>query len=266
MERVDSSRRMTPSDPSRPVRRVSPTMSFNPGEAGRAFSPRVTVASPDTVRTTPIVSPAMAVPATVGRHRALNRRTAATVFFILLPLRIPWLHYTILYPSTPGECQSFIKKYPGNNISIQGHTGSVGTDKYKMEVIRRQVVRMFGEGWGDDIVYCFKSLLVTSFVALRNDAVVGFVYVRIDLPWVFQPNRRAGVGAGKGDREGLLVRSMVGLREPGYACAIIRAAGPTDFHEKTLGALPIPGSTRESTLHGKSKGNAVLPALTRSLP
>jgi OOP family OmpA-OmpF porin len=32
---------------------------------------------------------------------------------------------------------AIIKKYPGNNISIEGHTDSVGTDKYKMEVVRR---------------------------------------------------------------------------------------------------------------------------------
>jgi hypothetical protein len=76
-------------------------MSFNPGAAGSDFSPRVTVASPDTVRTKPIVSPAMAVPATVERHRALNRRMAVKVFFILLPppdFRVTLHHFIPLYP------------------------------------------------------------------------------------------------------------------------------------------------------------------------
>jgi len=57
-------------------------MIFNPGSAGSDVSPRVTVASPDAVRTMPIVSPATAVPATGGRHRTPSRRTVVTVFFI----------------------------------------------------------------------------------------------------------------------------------------------------------------------------------------
>jgi len=36
---------------------------------------------------------------------------------------------------------------------------------------------------------------------------------------------------------------MLGLRELGYAYAIIGGAGPVDFYVKTLGAIPIPGSS-----------------------
>jgi hypothetical protein len=87
MEREESSRRMMPSDPPGPVPRVSPTRIFIPGTAGSVFSPRVTVASPDVVRTTPIVSAAAAVPATARRHRAPSRTTVVTVFLNLRPPR-----------------------------------------------------------------------------------------------------------------------------------------------------------------------------------
>jgi hypothetical protein len=109
---------------------------------------------------------------------------------------------------------------------------------------------MLGEGWGDEFVYYFKSLPVTSFVALRNAAVVGFVTYESTSRGYFSPTGVLESERGKGIGKELLVRSMAGLREPGYAYAIIGAAGPTDFNEKTLEAIPIPGSTRESTLHG----------------
>jgi predicted N-acetyltransferase YhbS len=59
---------------------------------------------------------------------------------------------------------------------------------------------------------------------------------------------------GKGIGKELLVRSMIGLRELGYAYAIIGGAGPTDFYEKTLGAIPIPGSTPGVYPASKIKG------------
>ncbi|MHB1024449.1 MAG: GNAT family N-acetyltransferase [Desulfobacteria bacterium] len=114
---------------------------------------------------------------------------------------------------------------------------------HEMGGIRRWVVRTFGEGWGDEFACTFKSFPVTSFVALRNDAVVGFAAYEATSRGYFGPTGVLESERGKGIGKELLVRSMIGLRELGYAYAIIGAAGPTDFYEKTLGATPIPGST-----------------------
>ena len=84
---------------------------------------------------------------------------------------------------------------------------------------------------------------MTSFIALRNDAVVGFAAYEATSRGYFGPTGVLESERGKGIGKELLVRSMIGLRELGYAYAIIGAAGPTDFYEKTLGAIPIPGST-----------------------
>lgn len=113
---------------------------------------------------------------------------------------------------------------------------------HEMGGIRRWVVRTFGEGWGDEFACSFKSFPVTSFVALRNDAVVGFATYEATFRGFFGPTGVLPSERGKGIGKELLVRSMIGLRELGYAYAIIGAAGPTDFYEKTLGAMPIPGS------------------------
>lgn len=113
---------------------------------------------------------------------------------------------------------------------------------HELGVLRRWVVRTFGEGWGDEFACSFKTFPVTSFVALRNDAVVGFAAYDATSRGYFGPTGVLESERGKGIGKELLVRSMIGLRELGYAYAIIGGAGPADFYEKTLGAIPIPGS------------------------
>lgn len=113
---------------------------------------------------------------------------------------------------------------------------------HEMGTVRRWVVRTFGEGWGDEFACSFKAFPVTSFIALRNDAVVGFATYDATSRGFFGPTGVLESERGKGIGKELLVRSMIGLRELGYAYAIIGGAGPTDFYEKTLGAIPIPDS------------------------
>jgi GNAT superfamily N-acetyltransferase len=109
--------------------------------------------------------------------------------------------------------------------------------------VRRWIVQTFGEGWGDEFACSFKSFPVTSFVALRDDAVVGFATYEATCRGYFGPTGVLESERGKGIGKELLVRSLAGLRELGYAYAVIGAAGPTDFYEKTVRAIPIPGST-----------------------
>lgn len=114
---------------------------------------------------------------------------------------------------------------------------------HEMGPVRRWVVRTFGEGWGDEFACSFKSFPVTSYIALRNDVVVGFATYDVASRGFFGPTGVLESERGKGIGKELLVRAMIGLREMGYAYAIIGGAGPTEFYEKTLGAVPIPGST-----------------------
>ena len=113
---------------------------------------------------------------------------------------------------------------------------------HEMGTVRRWIVGTFGEGWGDEFACSFKSLPVTSYIALRDDAVVGFATYESTSRGYFGPTGVSESERGKGIGRELLVRSMIGLRDLGYSYAIIGAAGPTDFYEKTLGAIPVPGS------------------------
>jgi GNAT superfamily N-acetyltransferase len=110
-------------------------------------------------------------------------------------------------------------------------------------IVKRWIARTFSEGWGEEFECSFKALPVTSLIALRNNKVVGFACYDVTCRGYFGPTGVLESERGKGIGKELLMRSMLGLRELGYAYAVIGDAGPADFYVKTLGGIPIPGSS-----------------------
>jgi hypothetical protein len=110
-------------------------------------------------------------------------------------------------------------------------------------IFKQWVAKHFGEGWGEEFECSFKALPVTAFVALISKKIVGFACYDVTYRGYFGPTGVLESERGKGIGKELTIRSMLGLRELGYAYAIIGAAGPVDFYVKTLGAIPIPGSS-----------------------
>ena len=110
-------------------------------------------------------------------------------------------------------------------------------------VIKRWIAKHFSEAWGEEFECSFKSFPLTSFIALRNNQVVGFACYDVTCRGYFGPTGVLEAQRGKGIGKELLMRSMRGLQELGYAYAIIGGAGPVEFYVKTLGAIPIPGSS-----------------------
>jgi len=98
-ERVELSRRMTPSDPSEPVLRMSPTTSFVPAGAGKTFPSRVTVTEPLELCNTPMVSWATAGSAPARRNTVTSRITMdSLVLMVFLPeyVNVPVLLFLLL--------------------------------------------------------------------------------------------------------------------------------------------------------------------------
>jgi GNAT superfamily N-acetyltransferase len=110
-------------------------------------------------------------------------------------------------------------------------------------IVKHWIARTFSEAWGEEFECSFKSLPVTSLIALRNDKIVGFACFDVTCRGYFGPTGVLESERGKGIGKELLIRSLLGLRELGYAYAIIGAAGPVDFYVKTLKAIPILGSS-----------------------
>ncbi len=109
-------------------------------------------------------------------------------------------------------------------------------------LIKQWITKTFSEAWGDEFECSFKAHPVTSLIALRDRRVVGFACYDVTCRGFFGPTGVAESERGRGIGKELLLRSMFGLRELGYAYAIIGEAGPVDFYVKTLGGIPIPGS------------------------
>lgn len=48
---------------------------------------------------------------------------------------------------------------------------------------------------------------------------------------------------GKGIGQALLLRTLLDMRDQGYGYAVIGGAGPTEFYQRSVGAIPIEGSS-----------------------
>ena len=109
--------------------------------------------------------------------------------------------------------------------------------------LKQWIAKTFSDAWGEEFECSFKAFPVTSLIALRNSKVVGFACYDVTCRGYFGPTGVLKSERGKGIGKELLMRSMFGMRELGYAYAIIGDAGPVDFYMKTLGGIPIPGSS-----------------------
>jgi GNAT superfamily N-acetyltransferase len=114
---------------------------------------------------------------------------------------------------------------------------------HEQGIVGQWIARTFSQGWADEFGCSFKTFPVTSLIALRNDKLVGFACYDVTCRGFFGPTGVLEAERGKGIGKELLLRSMFGLRELGYAYAIIGGAGPIDFFVRTLGAVPIPDSS-----------------------
>jgi len=94
-----------------------------------------------------------------------------------------------------------------------------------------------------EVETAFAQVPVTCFIALRNDAILGFACYDVTCPNFFGPEGVAAPERGRGIGRALLLCALHAQRARGYAYAIIGGVGPAQFYEKAAGAIPIPGST-----------------------
>ena len=80
------------------------------------------------------------------------------------------------------------------------------------------------------------------FIATIQREIVGFAAYECTRRGFFGPTGVVSTAQGKGIGKALLLASLWALREMGYVYAIIGAAGPVRFYQKTVGAIIIPDS------------------------
>ncbi|GLR54371.1 GNAT family N-acetyltransferase [Shinella yambaruensis] len=104
------------------------------------------------------------------------------------------------------------------------------------------VADTFGNGWASETAIALTRQPPTVFIATRARRLVGFACHESIARGFFGPtgveaqSRRLGIG------HALLLACLFDLKAMGYGYAIIGDVGPSAFYEKTVGAMPIPGS------------------------
>lgn len=114
---------------------------------------------------------------------------------------------------------------------------------WELTPVREFVARHFARAWADEISVGFARQPVTVFVGLREGRLAGFAAYECTRPDFFGPTGVVEAERGRGLGRALLLASLWGLRELGYAYAVIGGVGPADFYARAVGATIIPDSS-----------------------
>lgn len=101
----------------------------------------------------------------------------------------------------------------------------------------------FFAGWASECGFAFSALPVPVWIATHEESIVGFACGDATAKGFFGPTGVADDWQGKGIGVALLFATLNGLREAGYAYAVI--GGATDaigFYKKYLDVMEIPDS------------------------
>jgi len=113
---------------------------------------------------------------------------------------------------------------------------------FEITPVREFIEQNFSVAWADEISVGFANKPVSVVIATRAAKVIGFAGYECTRKAFFGPTGVSENERGRGIGTALLIASLWGLRELGYVYAVIGSAGPTDFYQRTVGAMVIPDS------------------------
>lgn len=102
---------------------------------------------------------------------------------------------------------------------------------------------VFGDGWAGECDVAFSRQPISCFVAVKDKQVIGFACHEATARDFFGPTGVDPAWRGHGIGTHLLFACLSAMRDMGYGYAVIGGAGPVDFYAKTVGAVPIEGSS-----------------------
>jgi predicted N-acetyltransferase YhbS len=113
---------------------------------------------------------------------------------------------------------------------------------FEITPVREFIKENFSVAWADEISVGFANKPVSVVIATRAGKVIGFAGYECTRKSFFGPTGVIEAERGMGIGTALLIASLWGLRELGYVYAVIGSAGPTDFYQRSVGAIVIPDS------------------------
>lgn len=114
---------------------------------------------------------------------------------------------------------------------------------YERHLVADWVGRNFSPKWVSETKTAFARQPVSCLIATREKRIIGFACYDVTARGFLGPMgvgeeaRKSGIG------RVLLVSALRGLRELGHAYGIIGGVGPAEFYARTVGAVPIEGSS-----------------------
>jgi GNAT superfamily N-acetyltransferase len=113
---------------------------------------------------------------------------------------------------------------------------------FELTLVRSFVAENFSQSWADELTAGFAHQPISVFIATIDRELAGFAAYECTRRGFFGPTGVVPAARDKGIGKALLLASLWALREMGYVYAIIGAAGPVRFYQKTVGAIIIPDS------------------------
>jgi GNAT superfamily N-acetyltransferase len=114
----------------------------------------------------------------------------------------------------------------------------------------------FSTHWVSEAALGMSQQPTTTYIAVKDDKLLGFACYDTTAKGFFGPTGVDEAARGQGIGEALLIATLKGMREAGYAYAVIGDPGPVAFYQKRLDALEIPKSKPgiySGMLSGKAK-------------
>jgi predicted N-acetyltransferase YhbS len=107
-------------------------------------------------------------------------------------------------------------------------------------VVMAWIERHFSQNWASEAAVAIGRQPSSCLIALSNGELVGFACYDAIARGFFGPTGVAEASRGKGVGAALLHRTLLTMKNMGYAYAIIGDPGPARFYIDSVGAIEIP--------------------------
>lgn len=113
---------------------------------------------------------------------------------------------------------------------------------FERTLLHAFIEKHFNTAWADEAIAGLYNKPVTTLLAIEDKKIVGFASYECTRRNYFGPTGVDQAQRGRNIGKALLLVALEGLRDMGYAYAIIGGAGPVDFYAKAVSATVIPDS------------------------